>query len=390
MKTFQREIRLIYHSIKDLLIRLLPNLNRKSDYRYAFLVHPRNINDVYRKYPALKVLSPKVLEFFLKLYWPVVLSRVTGLKSLKDGREIDGIILTIPLTARQMMENRDLALKRIIQGIRLAEKYGAKLIGLGGFTSSLSKGGLDLIDRTNINITTGHAYTAYNVTENLFKLTDIMDISKTHVVVAIVGAAGSIGSTSAKLIARKGFNNLILIDLERKHHTFPELIKELEFLNPKISISTSHQIKDVEIADFIITATNSPEAVIKYRDLKNGAIIIDDAQPSDISPDILTRDDVLAIEAGIVHTPGVLNHFDFNLKDKHDNFCCMAEVMVLAAIEHNSHYVINRATLEDVDKVSELGKKLGFRIGEFQNFIESIRYDKILKIKDIIHARNKL
>lgn len=383
MKTLTREIRLVFHSLRDLFVRVFPSFSDSSDYKFAFLVHPRGIDDVYRKYPTLKILPRSILEILLKFYWPVILSHVTGLKSQKTGKEIDGFILTIPLTARQMMENRRLALKRIRQAVKLARKSGAKIIGLGGLTSSLSKGGLDLLGSEDIYITTGHAYTAYNVTQNLFQLTEILGVDKQQVLVAIVGAAGSVGSTSAKIIARSGFKHVLLIDLERKKHQFPDLENEMRKLAPDISISSSHQIRDIKDADFIIAATNAPEALIRSEDLKEGAVVIDDAQPSDVDSEALKREDVLVIEAGVVHTPGILSHFNFNLKDRYDNFCCMAEVLILASMEHMAHYVIHRATLDSVDEISHHGTKLGFRIAEFQNFFEAIGNDKIQKIRMI-------
>ena len=70
-----------------------------------------------------------------------------------------------------------------------------------------------------------------------------------------------------------------------------ELIPYLKNLNPNINIEVSHQISAIKKADFIITATNTPEALIKADDLKSGAVVIDDAQPSDVSPEALRRCD---------------------------------------------------------------------------------------------------
>ena len=118
----------------------------------------------------------------MTFYWPVTLSKITGLKSIATGKSLYGFIITIPLTARQMMENRQLALRKIIQGTKLAEKLGARLIGLGGLTSSLSKGGLDLLEKININVTTGHAYTAYNVTQTFLKLVEVLSANKSKII----------------------------------------------------------------------------------------------------------------------------------------------------------------------------------------------------------------
>ena len=84
-----------------------------------------------------------------------------------------------------------------------------------------------------------------------------------------------------------------------------------------------------------------------------------------------------------MHTPGIRNHFTFGFRINMIIICCLAEVLILASEEWNDHYVINRATLELVDRVSALGEKLGFRVAEFQNFQEKIS-KKLSLIKDII------
>lgn len=384
MKTF----RLILHSFRDLFVRLLPDFSNKKEYQFAFLVHPRDIRDVYRKYPFLESLPHSFLETLLKFYWPVLLSRVTGLVSQKTGRELKGFILTIPLTARQMMENRSLALKKITQAVILAKKSGAKIIGLGGLTSSLSRGGFDLLEKKlDIAITTGHAYTAYNVEQTLLKLTNFLEINKKDAVLAFVGAAGSVGTMSAKLLARAGFSKFLLIDVERKRHPLATLAEEIKQLNQDADITLSHQIASIRDADCIVSTTNAPEAVIQLQDLKRGAVVVDDAQPSDVSPEVLKSPEVLVVEAGIVHTPHITSHFNFNLKDKFDNFCCLAEVLVLAAHERREHYVIQHPTLELVDHIAAWGTKMGFRVAEFQNFNESIPQRRLVEIKHIIHRQ---
>jgi len=374
----------IADAIGDLVVRIFPQNKIESQYRFAFLVHPRNRADVQRKYPVFKFIPSYVTDVFTKYFWPVTLSKITGLKSLKSNEEIEGYVISILPTAHQMFENRSLALKRITQACILAKKKGAKIVGLGGLTSSFSKGGLDLLDQVGINITTGHAYTSFNVTQNVFAISKYMSLDKKKVCVGVVGAAGSVGSTSAKLIAREGYMRIVLIDVERKKHFFEDLINEMKSLNPIIHIETSHQIGDIKTCDIVIAATNAPEALIRATDLKWGAIIVDDAQPSDVHLDVFEREDVLVIEAGVTFTPNIKSNFNFGLKDRQDNFCCLAEVFILAANEWGEHYVINRASLDLVDEVAKLGEKLNFRIGNFQNFRESISTEKLSYVKNCI------
>lgn len=353
--------------------------------KFAFLVHPRDLNDVFKKYPLLKFFPERLIEFFLLKFWPTVfVGKITGLKTKPEDSSVDGCIISIPMTARQMMEHRELALKKILDAAVYAKKLGVTIVGLGALTSSFSKGGLDLVDRVDINVTTGHAYTAYNVTKNIFELCKMFGLDKEKITIAVVGAAGSIGSTSALVLARAGYQNLLLVDIERKKHFFESLEKKLIKLNPQINVIFSHQIKDVIIADVLITATNAPEALVSAHDLKTGAIIVDDAQPSDVAEDVFERKDVLVVSAGAVYTPNIRSHFDFGLANKFDNFCCLAELLILAANKWDNHYVINRATLESVDEIAKWGDELGFQLAAFQNSKGLISEEKFAAIKQIV------
>lgn len=374
-----------YGAIRDLILRYLPNFHKK-DYSFGFIVHPRNTADIYRKYPFFKIFPDKFTDWAFRHFWPFVVSEIEGVKSVKNGKGVRGFILSVPLTAKQMLEDRSYALKRIINTIELAEKLGVKIVGLGALASSLTKGGIDLINSGKIkaNITTGHALTVHTVTSNLFKFVKLFEIDKNKVIVAIVGATGSIGSSSLKVLARAGYDNFLLIDIEKKAHFFDDLIKYLKEINPDVRVEISHKVQSIKKADFIITATNAPEVLVKSEDLKSGAVVIDDAQPSDVDPEVFDRDDVIAIEGGLIYTPKINNHFNMGLKSKHDNFSCMGEIAVLAAHEHNQNYVINKPTLELIDEISEMAGKMGIGLSKFQNAKEIISEEKISRVGKII------
>ena len=66
----------------------------------------------------------------------------------------------------------------------------------------------------------------------------------------------------------------------------------------------------------------------------------------------------------------------------------MAELLILASMEWDKHYVINRATLENIDHISKLGEQLEFNLASFQNFQESISHDKIEHVKKIAQKKH--
>lgn len=382
--------RLVFEAFLDLLLQVIPIIKsrKRSQYAYAFLVHPRDFSDIYRKYPFLRTLPEFFIKRFALAFWPVVVSRITGLKNRETNEEVPGYVITIAMTAEQMLENRELALRRIRQAVRLASKKGARIIGLGALTSSVSRGGLDVVNSGfDIAVTTGHAYTALNITEYVSALQRRLNILKKSLKIAIIGAAGSVGSTCAKLLARDGYTDLLLIDVQRKHDRFIKLPDELKKVNQGVQSITSHTIDDVRNADFIITATNAPEAVVRSKHVQPGTFIIDDAQPSDIADDVFDREDVVVLEAGAVHTPGITANFNMGLLGKYDNFCCMAEVLILASKYWDKHYVIDRATLELVDEISKEGDNLGFTLGRFQNDRGFISNEKLNQVEGIIRER---
>ncbi|PIR85514.1 hypothetical protein COU15_00255 [Candidatus Kaiserbacteria bacterium CG10_big_fil_rev_8_21_14_0_10_45_20] len=377
----------IYRPFRDLFLQIFPIYLHKKEYRYGFLIHPRDERDVITKYPFLSFAPYWLIRFFTRWYWPVVVTKITGLKKIKSQDEIDGYILTIPLITKQILANRPLAVKRIRQSITLAKRMGIKIVGLGALTASITRGGEDLLDIEGIWITTGHAYTGYNVTRNLFNLEEALGINKESEVVAIVGAAGSIGSISAEIIARRGYKNILLIDVHRKRERVEETQRKLLKEFPTTSVRVAYDVKEIITADFIIAATNTPEALITASMLKPGAVVIDDAQPSDVAYDVLERSDVMAVEAGIVSTPGICSNFNLGLKNKFDNFCCMAEVLILAANEWKSNFVIKKTTLEFVDQIVEWGKELNFELGAFQNRKELIPQEKINRVATVRKKR---
>lgn len=303
-----------------------------------------------------KYLPNKMLELIINLLPPLIVSEITGLKSLDNNKNIKGCMISINLLPKYMLEKRHLAILKIIKSIKIAQKKGCKIVGLGGLTSSVTRGGLDSLDRlSNIHITTGHAYTALNITTILINIVENFHLDKDKLIISIVGAAGSIGSTCAKILSQKGFKNFIFIDVERKLERIKELlIPKLQKLKEDLNIiKITNSVSEIKNSHFIITATNAPETIIKTEHLSPGTIILDDAKPSDVDPVVLEMENIVVIETDLAHTPGIHTHFNFGFRDKYDNYSCSAEIMILSAIGYEKHFVIHRASLEEVKTVEE-------------------------------------
>lgn len=374
---------IIFHTFRDLIIRFLPKKIVKffiKEAEFAFLVHPRDLTDVSRKFFFAKNLPDYILNLITRFLWPIIGSKITGLKD-KNGKDVLGYVVICPLTAKQMMKKRKLAKKRIIQTSKLAEKVGAKIIGLGALGASLTRGGLDLKDEINIGITTGAAYTVKIVTDNILKILDIWELDRDKVSIGVVGAAGSIGSNSAKILVQKGVKNILLVDTTHKQEKVETLLNDLYKINPNISLKLSDNIEKIYKSDIIIAATNAPGVIIRSKNLKSGSVVVDDAQPSDVDEEIIkNRDDVIVIEGGVAKTLNIDCHFNFGLKNRSDIFSCLGEVLMLSYIKHKGHFSIGYLDINNIKKIDRIAKELKFTLGNFQNFYKSFSNDDIKKL----------
>jgi predicted amino acid dehydrogenase len=128
---------------------------------FAFIIHPLNPKrDVSRKYPALGKLPAWLIEFLSIFYPPVFISKIEGVQSAENGRFLKGWFVACPLTPNMMLRlPTQVVYRRIIQTGRLAERLGARLLGLGAFTSVVGDAGVTIAKNLDIPVTTGDSYT---------------------------------------------------------------------------------------------------------------------------------------------------------------------------------------------------------------------------------------
>lgn len=386
MRSGKHFVGLTVSLITDFFYLYLPFLLPRPSYAVAFLVHPRDTTDMYRKYPILRHTPRWFVRGIEHWLWPITVSHITGLRDAR-GESIPGFVISIPMTASTMLAHRPLALRHIRQAVRLARNRGARIVGLGALTSSLSAGGTALIDIPGVAVTTGHAYTGFSVTQYLFTFAKDFDLTLESMPVAIVGAAGSIGSISAQILARAHVRHLILIDTERKREQIEKLKKELEREFDYTAVTISSDLTLLRQTPFIITATNTPDALIREEHIAPGTLIIDDAQPSDVSPAVFENKDVVVLEAGAVHTPGISANFPMGLHGIDTNYCCMAELLILGSDRRTTHHTILRATLEQVDSLGARGTNMGFCVAPYQNVSGMITREHAVHVASLVRAR---
>lgn len=165
--------------------------------------------------------------------------------------------------------------------------------------------------------------------------------------------------------------------------TFLDFQAELERLSPGIRVQVSTDKRSLREADIIITATNAPGAVLTSSDLPPGSIVVNDAQPSDVSPEVEARDDMLVVEGGLVTIPGVDTHGVLGLPRKEDVFGCLGEVMVLAAHGWQGDYTIGKLDFALVAHIGKLARSMGVKAAPLQNARRLITEEDLRRIQFI-------
>lgn len=349
--------------------------------RFAFIIHPLEREDIYQKFSWAEKMPETVVDQFVKLIPPLNVAHVTGVKS-KTGKEIEGYFIALPLTARQILTlPLEKVLKKIIKACRMAEDLGAKIIGLGAFTSVVGDKGITIAREVDIPVTTGNSYTVATAIEGVKLAAGKMGHRLDNSTLVVVGATGSIGRAVSLMMSRD-VKHMILVarNIERL-----ELLKEeLQRVNPELDVSYTLNVgQAIQEAQLVISASGAVEALIDPSSIQPGAVICDVARPRDVAASVSReRDDVLVIEGGIVEVPGEVN-FNFNFGYPPGTaYACMAETMLLTLEERFEDYSLGPIIeIEKVQETLQMAEKHGFKLAGLRNLERAVSEEQISDIR---------
>ena len=133
---------------------------RPEDGRFAFLVHPVDLHNYTEFDASLGSLSPEQLADLSSRWNDMVEPFVVSSSRIVDhlGQSAYGDFICVPKTAQQLLADPEGALQEIASAVQLAAERGAKIVGLGAYTSVVTMGGRQLLPHTKVALTTGNSY----------------------------------------------------------------------------------------------------------------------------------------------------------------------------------------------------------------------------------------
>ena len=376
--------------------------------RFAFLAHPIDATGYSDLDPALAGFTPaELFELQDRLndgIDPFVVgeTRIEG-----EGATISGQFLVVPYTSARLAEARGQSLESIREAAAMARDWGAEVVGLGGYVSIASSGGLDLAD-VGVPFTTGNSFTAICGALGVSAACERLDVRLGDATVGVVGAGGSVGQALSFLMAEQA-GRLILIgnpahreaSLALLHRTAEATIGALISARPAemgglALLALDHHDRtgagadavaawlietgrlaisvDIEAAlaecEVVMTATSCPEPLIAPHALRHGALVCELSQPRNLSPDLIRlRPDVLALDGGLVAVPnGADLGWRFGLPPG-VAYACMCEPMILALEQQFTAAPQGVGVpLDYLRALRGWAHKHGFRLAELRSF----------------------
>ena len=355
---------------------------------FAFIIHPIDPKrDVSRKFPFLgRVLNERQIDFFSTFFPPIYISEIEGITSTSTGKRVKGWFIAAPFTPRRMVELPErVVYRKIIQTGHMAERLGARILGLGAFTSVIGDAGVTIAQSLDVPVTTGDAYTISVAVQAVCEAASLMEIDLKDATVSIVGASGSIGRVCADLLSA---NVARLFLIGRREEPLVKLREQLSGPGrSEVIVSTKMDV--LAKSQLTLTVTSAVHDVIQPEHLLPGSVVCDVARPRDVSAMVAAaRDDILVIDGGMVDVPGPVN-FNFNFGfPPGKSYACMAETIILALEGRFEDYTLGKhITRERVDEITALAEKHGFRLSGFRSFEREVTLQQIEAVRQ--NARNR-
>jgi fatty aldehyde-generating acyl-ACP reductase len=198
------------------------------------------------------------------------------------GIYIDSFIPPDRLAANYLRDN----LARVRGAASYAIKAGAKVVSLGGFSSILIEGEVNLLnmdqlpERHGTFFTTGNTLTVSFIVQGIRKMCALEGRNLRRSTLLIVGATGDVGSGCAHCLAP--FVKRVQLRA-RNVERLRRLAAELEAEGVQVEIATGLPHFSAE-ADLVICAASLTSSSLQLDRIAPGAIVCDAGYPKNLSP----------------------------------------------------------------------------------------------------------
>lgn len=403
---------------------------------FAFLIHPTMKGDLMRIMPeSINSLQPEhrtmwhewMDSWFKERYEPAPVLHAPAVVN-SDGDYVEGWLISCPLTPERMMRlKKGKREKLMAQYFQIAEALNVDRVGLGAFTSIITRGGSELPER-NVPVTSGNSFTGIMSAHGLIEAVNSHIGPSHNVTLAVIGAAGAVGRIAA-LEASRSFANIVLFGNPKNTQAIQGLKEvraeivwravndylegevnviadkliaaigdKIDYSHPKVMLLllTASQknydgiveLIEQEVGDIIstcinvsvsleqelpncgavISATSNGKGFVSETLLAKDCIVCDAARPPDFSQSLAQkRPDIFAFEGGVVRLPEPIKFGQSNILGfpADVNLACLSETIILAMAQLDGDYSIGKELdIVQAREIYRYSQKFGFKLPE--------------------------
>jgi len=368
--------------------------------RFAFIIHPLSQEAIRMGFPLLPKSTPKrvmdQIEKAAAMVPPMVYCKMTNIVS-PTGSEAEGWLISVGGTPKEMLaRSPEFTYRRLLAAAAKAQKMGAQIIGLGAFTKVVGDAGVTVARRANLPVTTGNSYSASGAlwaAADAMRRMGLVEAPKDGRVQAktmVIGATGSIGSVSARLLAM-AFDEVYLAGRDQKKLEALKASILKETPDAKVVAAADYEGHLAEM-DMIVTSTSGAgKKVLDITKVKPGCVITDVARPLDLPPEeCAKRPDVLVIESGEIDLPSRVQGLRDITLPKNIVYACLAETIVLALEGRFEVFTVGRDTeWRKVKEIYKLGLKHGMKLASISGVNGVYTDEDIAKVVELARERRK-
>lgn len=377
--SLRAELRAKIDRLRPLAIRL----SRQRPGQFAHIGHFDTLEDLRREHGWSVRVPEEVIDRWATRSFPTVVE--VTLRGWADGLpSITGWVLLVGNTTQQLMLDGGLRKAKILQAARLARALGAHTVGMAGLVAFFGNGGHTLSKTfADLGFTTGHAYTIGNIFDIVTAASERVKLPLADATVAVVGAAGSIGSGSAKLLAAAGVKRLLLIDIWAG--PLSEVAATIRAAHPALPVETSLDLNSMRRADLTVVATNSTRRIVESGHIRAGGVVIDDSFPKNVAASLAReRPDVVLLEGGAVRLPrsveidrarNLPNISDVpftRMVSCQEIYGCFAETLTLAVFDNRAPYGLGASDPALAVDIMGRARRLGIGMAPLQFYGEAL------------------
>lgn len=411
------------------------NSENKRLGRFAFLIHYTEVDDILLSGPPgfadgdfgpesrarwtewMQSWSARRFDAGIACHIPVVNSGLGGF--------VEGWLIASPLMPQQMLRLAPRERASVINDyMAVAQDLGIDMLGLGAFTSIITRNGTDIADRClGLSVTTGNSLTAIAAAHSLKRAIRDQGRDPSGVDAGIIGAGGTVGRLVSKVLVnecrglvlfgnpnnpaamrklqtvagelyrdallshisggRSGIGETLLSAVNGKHAVPDGLLARDDaqalmalYRHVETAFKAPGRVAPIRITvdlatylpflDAVVSATNQGGAFIDPALFAPGAIVCDVARPPDILKKLARkRPDVLVYEGGLVKFPDDVSFGSRNVIGTPPgvNLGCLAETVVLTMAGVRRNYSMGeRPSLGDAWEVFRLATEHGFSV----------------------------